>query len=570
MAGVPPLLGFVAKETMLEAFKSNLALLAIVFVSAASSAAAAYLLIWDVFFSRPREDLHSHPLPRLLEAGPVLLAVGTVAVALVVTPLLTPLLTPIVPVSFKLVLFPGFTEVFWLSMAVLAAGIIVFLGRNLWRRVPELRVNAAVIFEGLIGGVEWIADQALRSQSGKLRHYLVVVISVVMGILLYGGLATNLFTLEIAPLANLTPLDVVDVMLLGLAIAAATLSIRVRRHLHAVLALGTFGYAVGGVFLVEPAPDVALVQLLVETLATVVLIIMISRVSIKQRAAAMAVNARRWHLTREFLGGSRDILVAGVTGLCMFAFALMALNNVDNRTSIAEWHLENADDEVDATDVVAAIVTDFRGTDTLIEISVFAVSALGLLALLTINRRSGGEPSALSERFSQVSHVATPLVRAVAMVVLPITFMIAAVHILYGASATGDGFTAGVVAGLGVAFYYVVFGYVRVHQQLRWLRPIPILIIGLVIAMVNAWLAVLLDGAFLGYTNFLPELNVANLKLSTTLIFEVGIALAVFGAVSVIMEAIAHPAGIELPEDDADEADGPERTADSQPEAAGD
>jgi multisubunit Na+/H+ antiporter MnhB subunit len=254
----------------------------------------------------------------------------------------------------------------------------------------------------------------------------------------------------------------------------------------------------------------------------------------------------------------------------MFAFALMALNNVDNRTSIAEWHLENADDEVDATDVVAAIVTDFRGTDTLIEISVFAVSALGLLALLTINRRTGGEPSALSERFSQVSHVATPLVRAVAMVVLPITFMIAAVHILYGASATGDGFTAGVVAGLGVAFYYVVFGYVRVHQQLRWLRPIPILIIGLVIAMVNAWLAVLLDGAFLGYTNFLPELNVANLKLSTTLIFEVGIALAVFGAVSVIMEAIAHPAGIELPEDDADEADDPERTAGSQPEAAGD
>jgi NADH:ubiquinone oxidoreductase subunit 5 (subunit L)/multisubunit Na+/H+ antiporter MnhA subunit len=561
MAGVIPLLGFVAKETMLEAFVSNPLVLGIVFVSAALTAVAAYILIWDVFFAKPKDDtLHIHALPRPMEAAPLLLAAASIGFGLFVTPLLVPLITPLVPVEFKLVLFPGFNEIFWLSMAAIAAGVGLFFLRNPWRYAADFPIKATSVYNGLVAGVEWTADQVLKTQNGKLRHYLIVVISVVVGILLYGGVAADLFTIETLTLGEFTLPDVIDVLLLALAVTAAWISIRVRRHLHAALALGIFGYAIGGVFLVEPAPDVALVQFLVETLATVVLVIMISRVSMRQRLDAMDVLKRPFSSRPDALAKIRDVTIAVVTGLVMGAFALVALVNRDNRDSIATWHLDNAYTEVGVTDVVSAILTDFRGTDTLIEIAVFATAALGLLALLTINRPAGGETNTTRLPAARPGLIATPMMRAVASTVMPLTLIMAAVHLLYGADAPGDGFTAGIVAGLGVALYYVVFGYGRIRERLTWLRPLRFLMGGLLLALVNGLIPLLSGGAFMGLVDYWPGLNFANLKLTTTIVFEAAIALTVFGAVSLMMETIAHPGAVKLPaeaprdDDDAESA----------------
>jgi len=553
MAGFPPLLGFVAKETLLEAFVDYPIQLGVVFISAALTAAAGYILIWDVFFAKPKEPIHFHALPRPLEAGTVVLAAATVGIALFVTPLLKPLLEPIVPVTFKLVLFPGFNAVFWLSMVAIASGFVFFLLRQPWRQVREMSFTVTYIYNGVIRGSEWVADQVLKTQNGKLRHYLIVVISVVMGILLYGGLAQDFFRIESFALGDFTVIDILDVMLLILAVGAAWASIRVRRHLNAALALAIFGYAIGGVFLVEPAPDVALVQLLVETLATVVLVIMIGRVSASQREDAMDVLKRPLNNRSDALAKIRDVTIAVITGICMFAFALVALVNRDNRDSIAEWHLDNAYEEVGVTDVVSAILTDFRGTDTLIEIAVFAIAALGLLALLTINRNVPEEKAVEIVKVAKKdSRIATPMIRVVSTLVLPITLVIAAVHILYGANAPGDGFTAGVVAGLGVALYYVVFGYEIVRERLTWLRPVNMIRIGLLLALGNAVLPIIInDGAFMGLVDFAPDFDAANLKFTTTIIFEIAIAVTVFGGVSLIMETIAHPADVSMPDDNA-------------------
>jgi NADH:ubiquinone oxidoreductase subunit 5 (subunit L)/multisubunit Na+/H+ antiporter MnhA subunit/multisubunit Na+/H+ antiporter MnhB subunit len=569
MAGVIPLLGFVAKETMLEAFIGDPLVLGIVFISAALTAAAAFILIWDVFFAKPKDDtLHVHALPRPMEAAPMLLAAGSIGFGLLVTPLLVPLITPLVPVEFKLVLFPGFNAVFWLSVAAIAAGAGLFFLRNPWRYAADFPIKATSVYNGLVAGAEWTADQVLKTQDGKLRHYLIVVISVVVGILLYGGLAADLFTIETLTLGEFTLPDVLDVMLLALAVIAAWISIRVRRHLHAALALGIFGYAIGGVFLVEPAPDVALVQFLVETLATVVLVIMISRVSMRQRLDAMDVLKRPFSNRPDALAKIRDVTIAVVTGVVMGAFALVALVNRDNRDSIATWHLDNAYAEVGVTDVVSAILTDFRGTDTLIEIAVFATAALGLLALLTLNRQSGGEPDTATLP-ARPGLIATPMMRAVASTVMPLTLMIAAVHVLYGADAPGDGFTAGVVAGLGVALYYVVFGYQRIRDRLTWLRPLRLVMSGLLLALVNALIPLLSGGAFMGLVDYWPGLDFANLKLTTTLVFEIAIALTVFGSVSLIMETIAHPGAVKLPAETTYDDEGAEDAQLEAPVVAG-
>ena len=541
MAGIIPFLGFVAKETKLEAFMDYPVLLAIVFLGAALTSTAGYILIWDVLFAKEREEIHFHKLHRPLEGGPIVLGAGTIIFGLFVTQLIKPLIEPIVPVDFKLVLFPGFNDVFLLSMAAITVGFVLFFLRNSWRRVQDFPITAMDAYDRVIGGMEWIADQALKTQNGLLRHYLIVVISVVMIILLYGGLVDDVLSLENLELGEFTASDVMDVMLLVLAVGAAWTSVRVRKHLHAALALAIFGYAIGGVFLVEPAPDVALVQLLVETLATVVLVIMIGRVSSEQRDEAMAALERSFDNREDAFAKLRDIGIALITGVGMAAFSLIALVNRDNRESIASWHLDNADTEVGVTDVVSAILTDFRGTDTLIEIAVFATAALGLLTLLTINREAGGEPNTVDENVSIDSKVATPMGRIVASVVFPLTLMISAVHILYGANAPGDGFTAGVVSGLGIALYYVVFGYDYMDDRFKWLRPVRIVVGGLLLGLVNAMIPLLSGGAFMGLVDYAPWLDFANLKFTTTIVFEIAIALTVFGSVSLILETIAHP-----------------------------
>ncbi len=549
MAGVPPLLGFVAKETLLEAFVGQPLSLALLFISVVFTAGAGYILIWDVFFRKPPEEVHFHALHRPLEYGPALLAAGTVVIGLFVTQLLVPLLTPLIPVEFKLVLFPGFNDIFWLSMTVLALGFIVFFIREPIRRIPDLKFNAMVAYDWVIGAAEWAADQVLKTQNGKLRHYLIVVIGVTMAIMLSGGVVVDVLAIGPVDLVNFSVIDILDVMLLVLAIGAAWYSVLTERHINAALALAIFGYAVGGVFLVEPSPDVALVQLLVETLATVVLVIMISRVDRDQRNAAIEVLKRPLTNVRDGFAKFRDITISLITGAVMSAFALVALVNRDNRDSIAGWHLDNADTQVGVTDVVSAILTDFRGTDTMIEIGVFAVCALGLLALLTINRQEGGEPNEVPIDLDSDSSIATPMIRVVASIVLPITLVVAIVHVLYGAKAPGDGFTAGVIAGLGVALYYVVFGYQQVRRRLSWLRPVRLLTAGLTLALLNAGFGLLAGAGWHGFIDLAPGLSFAGLKLTTTLIFEIAIALTVLGGVSLMLETIAYPTGVRTADD---------------------
>jgi multisubunit Na+/H+ antiporter MnhB subunit len=544
MAGFPPLLGFVAKETLLEAFMKYPVHLVLVFVSAVLTAAAAYILILDLFWGPVKGADHFHAPHRALELAPLLLACLTAGLAWWLDPLIKPLITPLIPVKFKLVLFPGFNDVFLLSMAAIALGGVAFYLRGAWRAVPEMSANALSLYDKLIGGAEWVADQVLKTQNGKLRHYLMVILGVAMSILLYGGLAEDLRNLDLR-LGSFTLPDLLKIMLLILALGAAWFSIRARSHLNAALALGILGYALGGVFLVEPAPDVALVQFLVETLATVVLVIMISRVNPQHRRAAIEVLKRPTDNLGDLLARGRDVLIAVITGLCMFTFSYVAMENRDNRDSIAAWHMENATPEVGATDVVAAIVTDFRGTDTLVEISVFAISALGLLTLLTLNR--GPDPKLDTLEMPIVrSYTATPMTRTVVGFILPLVMLILAAHTLYGGIAPGDGFTAGIVGGLGVALFYTVFGYKEAREYLKRLNPAQIIAGGLTLAFANALLPLVLGDNFMGWTDFIPGFGPADLKFSSTLVFEIAIGITVFGSASLMMEAVAHP--VEVPD----------------------
>jgi multisubunit Na+/H+ antiporter MnhB subunit len=265
------------------------------------------------------------------------------------------------------------------------------------------------------------------------------------------------------------------------------------------------------------------------------------------------------------LGILRDVAVAGSVGLAVFFFSLTALVNRPDRETIAEYHLENSQTELGIEDVVGAIVADYRGMDTVIEVTVFAVAALGVLTLLTrgleqinpfvprrnvLSRHHGEFEDEALDEVEDPTDISTPFTRMVARLVLPLTFMVGLSHVITGGRGPGDGFTAGAIIGLVTALWFVVYGYREAKERLTGFVPHRVMRLGLIIVIVNAILPMIFGlhgGYFLAHVDYGKQLGIADvlhsfgLEFTSGLIFETGIALTVFGGIGMIMEAIAHP-----------------------------
>lgn len=553
MAGLPPLLGFVAKETLLDAMLESPVALVVIVASAALTVTMALILVWDVFWGKREEHHHLHHSSRGMLVGPAALAGGSLVGGLGLQALVVPLLIPAIAHDLHLELFHGINTPFLLSVVAVASGVGLFAARSTWQgwaRSSALALPKGTdIYAGVVRGVERVADLLLRSQGGKLRYYLVVILGAVVLLQATAGAAHvnfSNFRFEFNGGA-----DLFKTVLLVLALGAIFASIITRRHLMAALALGLSGYAVGGLFLIEPAPDVALVQFMVETVGTVLLVVMLGRINADQRVKAMD---SLWHQSRP--GIIRDAVIALLIGGGVFLFAFAALEHRPQPETIATWHIENAA-SIGIHDIVGAIVTDFRGMDTIIEISVFSVAALGVLTILTARRHTVasykithdpvqehplGEPE---DEDLPVSIFSTPLTRTIAQIILPFAIIVALTQLLYGGDAPGDGFTAGVIIGLGVALYYIVFGYHDSQERLgRWLKPRLLIGVGVLLVILNAIFPLLLGGSFLQHLSLDVTLP-ANLHISSTLVYETGIMLTVLGSISMIMEAVAYPKEVE-------------------------
>ena len=477
MAGVPFLMGFVAKEVLLDAMLhyagrwTPLVMLVVLF-STAFTAMAAYMLIYDVFLKKPRHEIHFHQPPSLIRLGPLILSFLSLTLGFLLEPVIVPLLELAVPKAFELHLFAGFNDVFLLSLGVLLAGLALFVMRRPLIARIDFPLSCDAIYQEMLAYIGWAGRSVLHTQSGYVRYYLVIILGAVSLVLIASGTLSTVTAGQsfIPSDLSLTITDLAKVFMLVLTVTAGILTVVVREHVKAAIAYGVIGYAIGVIFLIEHAPDVALVQLLVETMATVLIIIMLGRIRFRTR---YHVIQSLWAGRHGYnLGLIRDLVISITVGGAVFIFSLIALQSRPERQSIARWHLEHTR-AVATEDVVGAIVADFRGTDTLLEIAVFTTAALGVLTLLARGRQGG---SAFVPRTAQVASLhefaddvvdeiqdatslSTPFTRTVSYIVLPIAILIGIEQILYGGRGPGDGFTAGVTIGLAISLWYIVLGY---------------------------------------------------------------------------------------------------------------
>jgi len=205
--------------------------------------------------------------------------------------------------------------------------------------------------------------------------------------------------------------------------------------------------------------------------------------------------------------------------------------------------------------VVGAIIVDYRALDTLVEIAVFGLAGLGIYTLLRYASRQAGDRgdqvAELPRPEPQLGHTlgiggpeTSPFVHALAYVSLPLSALIAVVHMMYGHDQPGDGFTGGVIVSLALGFWYVVFGYYEVRRRLTWLRPAPLIAAGILLALIVATIAALVSGSFFGHVDFGQRLGLPlpqGFNLSTSFLFEVSIFLTVLGSASYMLDTLGHP-----------------------------
>ncbi len=369
MAGVPPLLGFAAKEAAIEAvlglsgFDAVVGATAVIFGSVLTVAYTTRFLI-TVFGPGPTTKVAPRriamTIPAVMLAGAGVLgfiAMGTV------NAIVRPAAIELNPKAevYELLRWPGITTGLLTSLGIVAVGLA--LGAAIARRATP-RIPAPVGADGADAAIDGVLKFAPRL-TGRVQHGSLPVYLVTMA-----GVAT----LAALPLAldgstdHLVAWDHPLQALLALVIVASAIAgAFVGSRLGAALTLGAIGTAMSGVFVLHGAPDLALTQLLVETVIVVGFVIGLGHL-----ARRFPEVENTWRLTR--------LVVSGLGGLIIMA-ALAAAGADPSGTPPVGDLTAGAVEVGGGKNVVNVILTDLRGLDTLGEVVVLAVVAVGILAL---------------------------------------------------------------------------------------------------------------------------------------------------------------------------------------------
>lgn len=373
MAAVPPLLGFAAKEAAFDALVGRGAWWPLLVAAVASAVTVMYSIRfwWGAFATTSAPVTAVERRWGSLVAGSGLLAFLSLSLGLSPDGL-GEVLADAADQSLKLVLWPGITTALGVSAAVLVLGagsarLLAYRPAVAWRGLSLDRAYVRSL---------WLLNRTADRitgivQSGSLPVYLAVILGTVVTVPTLVWLTDWEGNLAL-PIAN----GVAEVVLSAIAVAAAVAAARATRRLAAVLSLGAVGYAIAGLFVTFGAPDLALTQLLVETLTVAVFALVLIKLP------------RRFGVEPASLSRRLRIAVAGAVGV-FAALAGVAITTVTPDRSVAEAYVENAV-AAGGANVVNVILTNFRALDTLGEITVLAAAALGVGALVAARPRVAG------------------------------------------------------------------------------------------------------------------------------------------------------------------------------------
>jgi len=547
MAGIPPFNGFISKEMMLDAalqgggMWGDFAWLVPVLATAGGLFSMAYSLrlVHDTFFHGPARGLpnaHPHEPPWGMKAPVVLLVAVCVVVGLmpgIVEPLVRAAAGAVLGTpapEFHLALWHGLNWPLFMSVIAVAGGALLYLAlqRGGWLHgyLPSGRGGKAV-FVAAIDSLFGLSGRFTRAlENGSLQRYAawMVATAVVLGALPFlthpgESLGAHERTLLPAP-----PVAIgVWAMLL---VVGGWLVVGHRDRFVAVVLTGGVGLVASVAFVAMSAPDLAMTQLSVDVVSTVLLLMGLAL--LPQSSPRESSAGRRWR--------DAGLALAGGGGIAWLTWLMLTRDH----DSISWYFIDQSVPGGGGTNMVNVILVDFRGYDTFGEITVLGIAAVGVLALLDgfRVRRPERDPEGRAWSYAQ-----QPLMlRMVARLVLPMALVVAAYVFWRGHNLPGGGFIAGLVAAVALVLQYMARGQERADAVLhggggrrftRWIG------IGLGIAWLTGVGAFVFDRPFLTSAHGSPSVPLlGELPLASAALFDLGVFITVVGATMLMLSVL--------------------------------
>ncbi|MGG3624870.1 Na+/H+ antiporter subunit A [Bacillus gobiensis] len=406
MAGLPPFNGFLSKEMF---FTSMLHLSEVdifnfdmygtlfpmlAWIGSVFTFIYSIRLLFKTFLGKHQPEklekaAHEAPLGMLI--SPVILASLAIVIFffpnLIAYTLIEPAVSAILPGLLKegehfavhISWWHGFSPELRMTIAIVVLGIIAYATLPKWKRIyrafpDRLSLNNA--YDHLLAGLQKTSSKITKTyMTGFLRDYLNYIF--VFFILMLGGtlIFTGSFAFQTKGLANI---GVYEMILSLVMVISALTTILARSRLAAIIALGVVGYSLALFFVIFRAPDLALTQLIIETISVALFLLCFYHLP-KLR---FKPKTTRFKLT--------NLIISAGVGLVVTLIAIAAQSQRSSE-SIADFFIENSYKLAGGKNIVNVILVDFRGFDTLFEITVLVIAALGIYGLLNLQVNKEGE-----------------------------------------------------------------------------------------------------------------------------------------------------------------------------------
>ncbi|MEL0621484.1 monovalent cation/H+ antiporter subunit A [Marinomonas arenicola] len=535
MAGVPLLNGFLSKEmffteTLHQASIGSLSWMIPVLATLGGVFSVAYSMrfIHDVFFNGEPINLPKtlHEPPRYMRVPVEILVALCLLVGifptLVVGDLLysaaTAVLNGEVP-HYSLAIWHGFTYPLLMSGIAMVGGLIIYTNRHhFFKFQAQFPVSdPKLVFESIIQSLTHKAQKFITlTENGSLQRYIFFTLLLAISMTAVPLLQLN----TTAGLRPEIPIDAISVTSVALlCIAGVATVIWHRRRLISLLMLSVVGLIVSLAFAKFSAPDLALTQLSVEVVTVILLILALFFLPQKTPKESSPRRVVRDLGLAAFVGGT--------VGTICYALMTRPLD------TISTFFLENSKTGGGGTNVVNVILVDFRGFDTLGEITVLGIAALGIYKLIARMRLYMPSSDGKGRAWSEDKY---PLLLAViSQSLLPLALLVSAYIFLRGHNMPGGGFIAGLITSVAIIQQYIAHGVNWIKQRLKLDYQIMIGS-GISIATLSGLGSWVFGHPFLtSWFDYFYLPVIGKFELASAMIFDLGVFLTVVGATMLIL-----------------------------------
>lgn len=563
MAGIPPLFGFVAKEAVLESvlheqllvgMPRNMMLVVIVLGSILTMAYALRFL-WGAFALKRGDHPYAgqtseaveqmHHIGPLLWGAPAVLTALTVAFGVFPQPLSLAINQHLdnvfgVPAEVGaeetyLALWHGFNIPLAISTFIVLAGILVHWQRQLISKAqfeyPALG-SADNAYDGVISGLRTLSLHATAStQRGSLQLNLTVIFLCLIILSLVAIITGDLTNVRM--IVAESPWQAIAAMVMIIAAIATT---AIQNRLSAVIVVGISGYSLAAVFALHGAPDLALTQLLVETIIMVLFMLVLRKMpaNVEWRQDPKTNRLRAW--------------LSVATGVVIAILGMFAIN-ARVAEPISVYMPDLAKEIGHGANAVNVLLVDIRAWDTFGEITVLVIAGIGVASLIFRTQsftRSSRRPTLrvtgrrwLAAGVETEQQLNRSLKVDVATRVLFPSMMVLSIYFFFaGHNAPGGGFAGGLVAALALTLRYLAGGRAELDEALP-LDGGRVMAVGLITSTASVVWPMLLGQPPLStaYTKVSVPL-IGDVSLPSALIFDAGVYMIVVGLTLYILHSL--------------------------------